>query len=465
MAEPRNTAAAVGVAPQYTMVFDQSAHLDWDWIRTFPQYYWYAYDGNGVQAILDQAITNLQTFNTPSNAPYYYTICEMGFFQKYIQENPNQVAAIQKAGNNFQVLSGGITSPDCLVCSGEGFIRNYLVGHLWLSQALPFLQPKPQCWIPDDFGQGPELPALLTALGFASVGFSRMPGTSSTTPQRQMLNDGVDFVWQASDGSQVITHWMLGGGYGFGDQLNNGPQAINNFTNAYMPISNSAPKRYSAAATANMYIPIDDDFSMPVQGVLNDVQQWNDNRVQQGANNSNVATVDGTFDQFIGKLNSEIGALRVLAPYNGTPYWTGYYASRAELKIQHYDAVRALTAAEVFALLTSPPIPRSTTCFRRRSGTTWPPRGPTSRRARTTTMCAAPRQIRSTPASSFRCCRRRPRRHAACAAPPSTRSPAWCRAAASPETRRCWWRTRSVSRAAVLPRSPMWSCQMRSRSR
>ena len=344
------------------MIFDQSAHLDWDWIRTFPQYYWYSYNGQGVQAILDQAITNLQTFNTPSNSPYYYTICEMGFFQKYIQENPNKVAAIQKQGNNFQIISGGITSPDCLVCSGEGFIRNYLVGHLWLSQELPFLKPKPHCWLPDDFGQGPELPALLTALGFVSVGFSRLPGTLSTCPrtkpQHELLQNGVDFIWQASDGSQVITHWMLGppSGYGFGNDLSNGPYAINQFTAAYMP-NDDKPPRYSAASKRAMYIPIDDDFTMPIQGLLNDVQQWNDNLVQQGANNSNVATVDGTFDQFIGKLNSEIGKLRVLAPYSGTPYWTGYYASRAELKILHYETVRALTAAEVFALLTQPSNP------------------------------------------------------------------------------------------------------------
>ncbi len=355
------TASAVAAVPAYTMIFDQSAHLDWDWIYSFEQNYWYYMYGQGVQAILDQAIKNLQTFNTTNDSPYYYTICEMGFFQKYIEVNPAQVGAIQKAGNNFQVISGGITSPDCLVCSGEGFIRNYLVGHLWLSQALPFLQPKPHCWIPDDFGQGPELPALLAALGFVSVGFSRLPGTLGTcvrvNPQQEMLQNGIDFIWQASDGSQVTAHWMLGppSGYGFGNQLSNGPRAINNFTNAYMPISGSAPPQYSAAATPAMYIPIDDDFSMPVPGLLNDVQQWNDNLVSPGgANNSNVATVDGTFDQFIGKLNSEIGTLRVLAPYNGTPYWTGYYASRAALKILHYETVRALTAAEVFALLTQP---------------------------------------------------------------------------------------------------------------
>jgi len=356
--------ASAGAQPYYTMIFDQSAHLDWDWIRNFPQNFWYA-GGNqdyyppkpqGVQQILTQAIANLQQFNTDGSNPYYYAICEMGFLKQYVEENPQQITAIKSAGENFQVIGGGMTSPDCLVCSGEGFVRNYLVGNLWLSQALPTVPPRPHCWIPDDFGQGPELPVLLQALGFVSVGFSRLPGTlgtcSRTNPQQELLNNGVDFSWQASDGSQAIAHWMPVS-YAFGDDLNNGPEAINQFTAAYQP-NTAQPPQYSAAATPYMYIPIDNDFSMPVQGLLDDVDQWNSNAVQQGAQASNVQVAAATFDTFVNDIAPLQGSLQQLAPYNGTPYWTGYYASRPELKILHYAAVRALVAAEIFGLLTQP---------------------------------------------------------------------------------------------------------------
>lgn len=100
-------AQSVGNPPQYTMYLDQSAHLDWDWIRTFPQNYWYYKYGQGVQEILTTAIGNLQSSNL-----YTYEICEMGFFKKFIEENPSQIAAIQQAGDRFQVISGGVTSPD-----------------------------------------------------------------------------------------------------------------------------------------------------------------------------------------------------------------------------------------------------------------------------------------------------------------------------------------------------------------
>ena len=340
----------------YTMILDQSAHLDWDWIRSFAQNFWYAGDGQGVQAILDQAITNLQRFNTDGRRPYYYAVCEMSFLQKYVEENPSQVAVLLKAGDNFQVIGGGITSPDCLVCSGEAFFRNYLIGHLWLSQALSRVPARRQCWIPDDFGQGPELPVLLQALGFVGVGFSRLPGTQKTCKRPRLENDlrdnGLDFIWQASDGSRVVAHW-IGASYGIGDRLSKGAAAINDFTSLYDPTT-AKPTQYLGAVTPAMYIPIDDDFSMPVHGLLDKLAQWNKNEVSPGgARESNVQVTAGTFDGFIAALAPK-SALKLRKPYNGTPYWTGYYASRPALKILHYAAVRALSAAEIFGLMTQP---------------------------------------------------------------------------------------------------------------
>jgi alpha-mannosidase len=348
----------VSTTPAYTMFFDQSAHLDWDWIRTFAQNYWYYIDDQGVNDIIASGIAKAQG----GLGAYFYTVCEMGFFRRFIEVNPNQIAAIRKLGDNFQVISGGVTSPDCLVCSGEGFVRNYLVGQTWLKATLS-MTPKPQCWLPDDFGQGPTLPALMTALGFVGMAFSRLPGTSNypnPALQNQLVANGLDFIWTAPDGSSVIAHWLIGS-YGFGNALYPvsdsqphpppDPKAINKFIAAYGP-NGATPPAYSGAVTPYMYIPIDDDFSMPIEGLASDITGWNNNSVSVGATASNVTVVQGTFDQFITAVQSQ-GGLAKFA-YNGTPYWTGYYASRPELKILHYETVRALTAAEVIGLLTRP---------------------------------------------------------------------------------------------------------------
>ncbi|MEA1651927.1 hypothetical protein UAJ10_23310 [Nitrospirillum sp. BR 11164] len=353
----------------YTMYLDQSAHLDWDWLYTFEQNFWYYKYGQGVKAILDQAITNVSA-PTVDGVTYYYTICEMGYFKRYIDVSPEQVGVLQAVlenGDTFQVLGGGITSPDCLVCAGEAFLRNYLMGHVWLSQALPFITPKPHCWIPDDFGQDPELPVLTQALGFTGIGFSRLPGSNSSCPVPDPIQSPAgqdwpathfDFTWQASDGSTAITHWMPDS-YAFGNQLGSPAQAtqISLFTNAYLPTQDSDPVQYGAAATPYLYIPIDNDFSMPLTGLPAAVTQWNDNQVAGGgAQATNVEVTLGTFDTFITQLrqNQDSYPLPLLAPYNGTPYWTGYYASRMALKTLHNRALRALVAAEVFGLLTRP---------------------------------------------------------------------------------------------------------------
>lgn len=357
---------SVATAPAYTMFFDQSAHLDWDWIRTFAQNFWYYDNGSGVNDIIAAGIAKIQA-GGGNGGSYYYTVCEMGFFRRFIEVNPDQIAAIQKLGDNFQVISGGVTSPDCLVCSGEGFIRNYLVGQSWLWRTLQ-MEAKPQCWLPDDFGQGPELPVLLAALGFVGMAFSRLPGTGNnwknSTLQEQLVADGLDFVWQASDGSSVIAHWLIGG-YNFGNALydpktgQTNPEAINDFIAAYYsypaspPPPPPPPPAYTGAATPFMYIPIDDDFSMPIEGLADDITGWNNGTYSVGAAASNVTVVQGTFDQFINAVITQSGALKNFA-YNGTPYWTGYYASRPELKTLHYETVRALTAAEVIGLLTQP---------------------------------------------------------------------------------------------------------------
>ncbi|HXO72375.1 MAG TPA: hypothetical protein VN838_25735, partial [Bradyrhizobium sp.] len=276
-----------GSTPGYTMFVDQSAHLDWDWIRTFAQNYWYYTDDEGVNDIIASGIAKAQA-GGGAGGTYYYTVCEMGFFRRFIEVNPHQIASIKKLGDNFQVISGGVTSPDCLVCSGEGFVRNYLVGQTWLSATLG-MTPKPQCWLPDDFGQGPELPALLTALGFVGVAFCRLPGMSNypnTMLQNQLVTNGLDFIWQASDGSSVIAHWMINT-YAFGNELYDpqtgqaDPEAINNFIAAYYsspaspPPPPPPPPTYTGAATPFMYIPIDDDFSMPIEGLQDDISGWN----------------------------------------------------------------------------------------------------------------------------------------------------------------------------------------------
>jgi alpha-mannosidase len=352
----------------YVLIFDQAGHFDWDWIQTFNSYFMTAYSGQGVNGALLRALSllsgNLLPLNGQGNGPYYYSMCEMGYLQRFVsyqaQQGNDVVSQFKAAGQSFRIVGGGITSPDSLVCSGEGFIRNYLLGRLWLGQTFPDLLPLKHCWIPDDFGQDPELPVVVQAMGMRSVGFSRLPGnlesqSGYSDPQikQQLLQNGADFMWQSSDpGSKVYTHWLQAGTYGQGAHVEDSPGVVANIF-SYLQSNNvtgDGNPPYSAAPANYLYVPNDDDFMMPITDLLADIQSWNASADGYAA--TGVYAVEASFDDFVSLVLDNAGPLQTVN-YNGTPYWTGYYMSRPEMKILHYDTVRWLLAAEVFGLLAS----------------------------------------------------------------------------------------------------------------
>ncbi|HXU36179.1 MAG TPA: hypothetical protein VN937_07420 [Blastocatellia bacterium] len=360
----------VPTAAQYVVIFDQAAHLDWDWIRTFDEYFLTAYSGYGVNGALLSALELLGK-NNGNEGPYYYSICEMGYLQKFISYQAEQgndvVSQFQAAGQSFRIVGGGITSPDNLVCAGEAFIRSYLMGRVWLGQVFPDLLPLKHCWIPDDFGQDPELPVAVQAMGLISIAFARLPGTApafvSSKLKDQLLQNGVDFFWQSSDpGSKVYTHWLQGG-YPQGSGIDDNPSTQQPDPKSVLPnmfgylasnnLNGSGYPPYSAAPTNYVYVPIDNDFMMPVSDLLGDMKEWNTSTsTTLGYNTTGVYAVEASFDDFVSLVLDNSGHVKTVA-YNGTPYWTGYYMSRPAMKILHYDAVRWLLSAEVFGLLAS----------------------------------------------------------------------------------------------------------------
>lgn len=350
----------------YVLVLDQSAHCDWDWRRKFGDYLELQEPLNGafgVAQILDAAIDNL---TDPTDPGYRYSFCEVGYLQAYLQlpGRDVQLARLASAGGRFRIVGGGITSPDCLLSAGETFIRNYLVGKLWLAQHLPGQLPLRQCWIPDDFGQDPELPVSLVAMGMTGVSFSRLPGLGpNECPQnpayyqQDFLTHGADFRWQASDGaSEVLTHWMVGAVPGYytpgGDlrsaEQGNGstPEQVLTEFLASNNVNPTAQPPYSAAPSNYVYLPIDADFMHPLLALSGEIATFN---AGSGAQ-LGVYAVAASFADFVELVLAADPALKVRR-YNGTPVWTGIYASRPALKTLHHQGTRGMLAAEALGLL------------------------------------------------------------------------------------------------------------------
>src|SRR5262245_55228299 len=109
-----------------------TSHMDWDWIARFEQYYGIGNPGAtpAVREILDTALSLIQ-----STSDYQYNLAEVAWLLRYLQDNPLPPATVATLPGRLVLLGGGLTSPDNLLCNGEAFIRNYLMGRAAVTAA------------------------------------------------------------------------------------------------------------------------------------------------------------------------------------------------------------------------------------------------------------------------------------------------------------------------------------------
>lgn len=334
----------LGVPPDAarTIIFSQSSHLDWDWLLSFDDYF-----TQRVEPIFLQAFGLLSQFHT-APAHYYYSVAEVGYLQRFAAAHPEMIEGLRQVGNDLRIVGGGITSPDNLLPTGEAFIRDYLVGKTWVDGSLGL--PIRQSWLPDDFGHDAQLPVVLEAMGFQGVGFARVPGVdtsggylrgqpSSGSLAAELLAQGLDFVWQAADGSETLAHWMPQS-YCQGDPL--GMSAITNTAAIQRMIDRNGP----ASTTPYIFVPIGCDFATPNPSLLATIQAWNTSQYPR----TGVWAVAATFDHYMQLVSAHRSTLQTRR-FDPTPYWTGFYASKPLLKSLHVRATQALLGAEIFGAI------------------------------------------------------------------------------------------------------------------
>ena len=332
------------------LLLGMDAHLDWDWLSTFQNL---LVNGNGapqgsVQTIMTSAWSLMASTQVPA---YYYSVCEMGFLRAAIATVPSLLPDFQ---NNQLVArlgleGGGLTSPDNLLPHGEAFIRTYLVGQAWQQATLGLSTTFAH--LPDDFGHDAQLPVMLEAMGFAGVCFSRVPGSDKTEPldkttslYGQLMAKANDFVWQASDGAQVLAH-LLPFTYSQGQGLvGQSPSVAVSLIDGFLAVNQPG------SPTPYVYVPCGDDFALPITNLVDQVTAWNQQRYSSGGTYGVVATLDQYMRLVAAWAAANPEELTTLTA-DPTPYWTGFYASRPAHKILHQAAVRALLGAEVYSAI------------------------------------------------------------------------------------------------------------------
>ncbi|KAJ7498325.1 glycosyl hydrolases family 38 N-terminal domain-containing protein [Mycena galericulata] len=325
------------------MMVCPTSHNDFDWQQTFGGYYNCSSNDFGVHGILESVATILQS----NDSEFRFSYTEVEFLRQYLDTNPDKAGVLSNV-EQFCLLGGGITSPDNQVAHSEVFIRNYLTGRQYLDSVGLVDNIFPVAWVPDDFGHSPQLPVLVEALGMKAIGLSRIPGSPqpSLCPAQQLAaadvrGNGTSFYWPGRDGSSVLTHFMPETYYGT-THFNN--------TDAHAGMAD-----FLAACDdcvwpgGTVFATEGGDWQYPNSSVTGGSSSFSYNWTGvTGALNSSITGQLATFAEYYDALMNNPTALQNFTLF-AENYYTGYFASRPQLKIDHYQAAQLLIGAEVLA--------------------------------------------------------------------------------------------------------------------
>ena len=342
------------------IVFGQNAHMDIDWQRTLPNYY-----GAFVGDVLTEARQILET-----QPRAFYSVAEMAFLEYHLEQHPEELAPLKAASmaGSLHIVGGGMTSPDTLLPETELLLRDYLYGIQFAEDTLA-AHPT-AAWLPDSFGHASTAPDILAAAGFTSVAFSRIDGAptlyeeilmhgapmpGSTAAQLASLGSA-DFVWTGPGGGSVIAHFMASIGlYCAGDNIDYDEELevagghLGSFMGNDSTFTDAAIDRYITemrpyTKTPYIFIPVGCDFAHPKPQLIAYLDGYNNRRYGTTGTWAVAAPFD-TYSEFVSAWRDVLPTLAK----DLTPYYTGFYGSRAAVKRQTRDAARPFFTAETFA--------------------------------------------------------------------------------------------------------------------
>ncbi|MHA2432385.1 MAG: alpha-mannosidase [Candidatus Thorarchaeota archaeon] len=119
--------------------------------------------------------------------------------EDYLEVVPEKRTHLQRLIQAGRILIGPwYVLPDEFLISGESMIRNLLMGRAMASEFGPVMNVG---YVPDPFGHVSQVPQIFSQFGIDSVIFAR--GTGNEVDEL-----GAEFIWEASDGSEVLAHWL-----------------------------------------------------------------------------------------------------------------------------------------------------------------------------------------------------------------------------------------------------------------
>lgn len=128
---------------------------------------------------------------------------EMLLYEWVEEYEPELFARIQRLAREgrWRIIGGWYLQPDCLMPSGESFLRQMLTGRRYFLEK--FGQAPRTAVNFDSFGHTRSLTQLMKKSGYDRYVFMR-------PDQSQLELPGVTFIWRGQDGSEIIAHRLDG---------------------------------------------------------------------------------------------------------------------------------------------------------------------------------------------------------------------------------------------------------------
>ncbi|MHA1339230.1 MAG: alpha-mannosidase [Promethearchaeota archaeon] len=134
-----------------------------------------------------------------SNHKFCFALSEPLLLEWVKEDDPNLFKDIQEVveQGGIELVGGSYVEPDCMMPSGEAFIRSRLYGQRFLRDNFGRLAEVE--WFLDSFGYNYGLPQILVKSGAKAF------WTSKITWNRQTIFPFVNFWWEGPDGSKILT--------------------------------------------------------------------------------------------------------------------------------------------------------------------------------------------------------------------------------------------------------------------
>lgn len=349
-------------------------HDDVGWLKTVDQYYYGTRKRDspvGVQHILDSVIPQLVMDRTKR-----FIYVEMSFFAKWWAEQDERMRSVVRSlvdEGRLEFINGGWCMNDEATTSYHSTIEQMTLGLKFLNESFGSCAHPKVGWQIDPFGHTNEQASLFAQFGFDGMFFTRI---SKDDKQHRASNKSLDIIWHgdralSGQSGTIFTNIFKDGydapdGYCFDVQCLDDNLVDNKHSYEYNIDQKGHQfidyiRTYSKSKLTNhLLVPMGGDFQFSAAGQnfknLDKLIKF----VRQTAHDINIfystpSCYQYAVHQTINGANLQLSLPEKFddfMPYASdySKWWSGYFTSRASVKLVERETVNLLQVARVISL-------------------------------------------------------------------------------------------------------------------